>query len=60
MLFKPFRCPDCGSKQGYRSRPRSFIEKYFLPLFLYRPVRCGDCFRRTYRSLRVRTLQRTG
>jgi len=24
-------------------------ERYFLPLFLLKPVRCGECFRRDYR-----------
>ena len=53
-----FRCPECGGFQGFRSRPRTFIERYFLPLFLLRPVRCGDCFRRSYRFALVRALPR--
>ena len=49
MLFK-FTCRDCGGSFAFRSRSRSFFERYLLPLFLLRPVRCGDCFRRYYRS----------
>jgi hypothetical protein len=26
-------------------------ERYILPLFLLKPVRCGECFRRDYRLL---------
>jgi hypothetical protein len=48
MLSKRFGCKDCGSTEGYRSRPRTFLERYMLPFVLMRPVRCGDCFRRTY------------
>lgn len=48
MLSKPFHCRDCGSLQAYRSQPRNLGEKYFLPIFLIYPVRCADCFRRTY------------
>lgn len=33
-----FRCRDCGSSLGYRSRPKTFSEKYFLPLILLCPV----------------------
>jgi len=49
MLFRQFQCRDCGGSIEYRSRPQTFTEKYILPLFLLRPVRCGDCFRRYYR-----------
>ena len=48
-MQRAYKCGDCGSPVGFRSRPRSFTEKYILPLFLLRPVRCGDCFRRSYR-----------
>jgi len=44
-----FRCDDCGSNLGFRSRRRTFSERYLLPIFLVQPVRCGDCFRRDYR-----------
>ena len=58
MLSKPFRCHECGGLQGFRSRPRSLAEKYVLPLLLLRPVRCGDCFRRSYRSIFVAVQER--
>lgn len=48
MPSRQFQCRDCGGLAGYRSRRRSFVEKYLLPLLLLRPVRCGDCFRRSY------------
>jgi len=50
-LFPPYRCRDCGSEVGFRSRRRTLIERYLLPLFLYQPVRCGECFRRDYWSI---------
>jgi len=46
-----FRCRDCGHDVGFRSRRRSFFERYLLPLFLLKPVRCGECFRRDYRLI---------
>lgn len=48
---QPYRCRDCGSEIGFRSRRRTFTERYILPLFLLQPVRCGDCFRRDYRLI---------
>lgn len=50
--FSPvYRCYDCGSEVGFRSRRRSFSERYILPIFLLQPVRCGECFRRDYRLI---------
>jgi hypothetical protein len=49
MLTPKYRCADCGSEEGFRSRRRTFTERIILPLFLMRPVRCGECFRRDYR-----------
>jgi hypothetical protein len=49
--FTEFRCGDCGSEVGFRSRRRTFSERYILPLFLLQPVRCGECFRRVYRLI---------
>jgi hypothetical protein len=49
MLFMQFQCSDCGSLHGFRSRPRTVTERYLLPIFLLRPVRCAKCFRRDYR-----------
>ena len=53
MLQKQFRCSACSSPVGYRSRPRTFTEKYISRLFLLRPVRCGGCFLRGYQSVFV-------
>jgi len=44
-----FYCEDCGSDVGFRSRRRTFSERYLLPIFMLQPVRCGECFRRDYR-----------
>jgi len=50
--FAPlYRCHDCGSEVGFRSRRRTLTERYLLPLFLLQPVRCGECFRRDYRLI---------
>lgn len=46
-----YLCRDCGSDVGFRSRRRTFMERYVLPLLLLQPVRCGDCFRRDYRLI---------
>ena len=43
-----FHCRDCGREQAHFSRRRSMFERVVLPLFLLRPVRCSDCFRRQY------------
>lgn len=59
MAIKPFECPDCGSPDAYRSRPRNWIEKALLPLLLLRPVRCSDCFRRSYVFLSIPVRDRT-
>ncbi len=57
-LVPPYRCRDCGSETGFRSRRRTLAERFVLPLFFLQPVRCGECFRRDYRliftSVRVR------
>jgi hypothetical protein len=47
----PYRCHDCASTVGFRSRSRTFSERFILPLFLLRPVRCSECFRRDYRLI---------
>jgi hypothetical protein len=46
-----FHCDDCGSDTGFRSRRRTFSERYLLPIFLLQPVRCAECFRRDYRLI---------
>jgi hypothetical protein len=48
---KPYRCRDCGKGVGFRSRPRTLMERYILPLTLMQPVRCGECSRRDYRLI---------
>lgn len=50
-LTRPYVCRDCGSEVGFRSRRRTLSERFFLPLFLLKPVRCGECFRRDYRMI---------
>ena len=50
-VTKSYRCHDCGSDVGFRSRRRTLTERFVLPLFLLRPVRCGECFRRDYRLI---------
>jgi hypothetical protein len=50
-IIPPYRCFDCGSEVGFRSRRRTFAERFLLPLFLLKPVRCGECFRRDYRLI---------
>ena len=56
--FGGFRCPDCGSSDGVRSRRRTVWEKYLLPAFMLQPVRCADCFRRFYSPLWVQVRER--
>jgi hypothetical protein len=53
-----FHCDDCGSDTGFRSRRRSFSERYLLPIFILQPVRCTECFRRDYRLLFVPVKER--
>jgi len=50
-LVPAYRCPDCGSTVGFRSRRRTVAERFLLPILLLRPVRCGECFRRDYRLI---------
>lgn len=56
--FKEFRCSDCGSNLGFRSRRRTLVERYLLPVLLLQPVRCGECFRRDYRLIFTRVKDR--
>jgi hypothetical protein len=55
---RPYHCHDCGSEVGFRSRRRTFIERFFLPMFLLQPVRCGECFRRDYRLIFTQVRER--
>jgi hypothetical protein len=52
-FWPKFHCDDCDSDVGFRSRRRTFMEQFILPLFLLKPVRCGECFRRDYRFILV-------
>jgi Asp-tRNA(Asn)/Glu-tRNA(Gln) amidotransferase C subunit len=57
--IKVYRCRDCGREAGFRSRPRTFMECYILPLFLMQPIRCAACFRRDYWSIITRVRMRS-
>ena len=57
-FFSEFRCHQCGSPEGYVSRPRSLFEKYALRLFYLKTARCGDCYSRSYRPAGVRLMAR--
>jgi hypothetical protein len=56
--YLEFHCDDCGGDTGFRSRRRTFSERYLLPIFLLQPVRCAECFRRDYRLLFVPVKER--
>jgi hypothetical protein len=51
LFAKPYRCRDCGKGVGFRSRPRTLMERYILPLTLMHPVCCAECSRRDYRLI---------
>ena len=57
--IKVYRCRDCGREVGFRSRRRTFMECYILPLFLMQPIRCATCFRRDYWSIITRVRKRS-
>jgi hypothetical protein len=56
--FTEFQCRDCGSGVAFRSRRRSLVERYIMPLLLLKPVRCGECFRREYSLVFTEVKQR--
>jgi hypothetical protein len=58
MLPRLFECRDCGGFNGYRSRPKTFAEKFLLPLLFLRLVRCGDCLRQSVQTIFVQVRQR--
>jgi hypothetical protein len=58
LFFTKFKCHHCGSREGYVSRPRNFLETYVLPVVALRPARCGDCYRRSWRPVQVALLPR--
>jgi hypothetical protein len=43
-----FTCKDCGFHVAIRSKKRGPWERIVVSLFLLRPARCGNCFRRVY------------
>jgi len=51
LFSTQYQCSDCGGSEGYRSRRRTFLEKYILPLLLLQPARCANCFRRSSVSM---------
>jgi hypothetical protein len=59
-FFTRFVCLGCLGERGYPSRPRSFGDKYVLPIFMLRPVRCADCYQRSIRPFTVSLSRRRG
>jgi hypothetical protein len=57
-FFSEFRCHQCGSPEGYVSRPRNLFERYGLRLVYLRAARCGDCYSRSYRPASVALMPR--
>ena len=53
-----YYCRDCGCDTAFRSRRRTLTERYLLPIFLMKPVRCAECFRRDYRLVFVPVKER--
>ncbi len=58
MFRSRFHCPDCGGSDAYRSRRRTVLEKYVLPFFLLKPVRCANCFLRINASALIPVRER--
>jgi len=58
MFRSRFHCPDCGGSDAYRSRRRTLLEKYVLPFFLLKPVRCARCFLRINASALIPVRER--
>jgi predicted RNA-binding Zn-ribbon protein involved in translation (DUF1610 family) len=56
--YLEYQCADCGNETAFRSRRRTFSERFLLPLFLLQPVRCSECFRRDYRLIFMPVRQR--
>jgi hypothetical protein len=52
-----FQCRHCGQEEAYRSRRRSLVERFVLPLLLLKPVRCGRCYRRSWRLIFTEMLE---
>jgi hypothetical protein len=58
--FEKFHCRECGGHEAYRSRPRGVFEKWVLPVLMLRPVRCDQCFHRSYVFRGVPALEHLG
>ena len=58
MTLNEYHCPDCGGKEAYQSRRRTFLEKYLFPFLLLKPVRCATCYRRDNTSVFTPALER--
>ena len=58
QFFEEFYCRECGGQEAYRSRPRSFFERYVLPLLLLQAVRCERCYHRVYVLRTIPVLER--
>ncbi len=56
--YLEFYCDECGGDVGFRSRRRNIFERWLLPIFLLKPVRCAECFRRNYRLVFVPAKER--
>jgi len=57
-FFLEYQCSDCSGIDGYRSRPRNFLEKWGLRMLLLRAVRCDHCYHRNYVFVTVRVPKR--
>ena len=57
-FFEEFHCRECGFPSAYRSRPRTFFERYMLPFLLLQPVRCDRCYHRSYALRTIPMLER--
>ena len=51
MFQSKYQCPDCGGSD-------TFLEKYVLPFFLLKPVRCARCFLRINASALITVRER--
>jgi hypothetical protein len=58
QFLEEFYCRGCGGHEVYRSRPRNFLERYLLPIFLLRAVRCDRCYQRRYILRTIPVLER--
>jgi len=55
---REFHCTNCGSSAGYHSRPRNLLERLVAPVLRVQMVRCGDCYRRTFRPVSLALLSK--